>query len=156
VRARWTGGLGFEADNSPGHVALGADEDGHAFRPAALLLAALAGCSGMDTVSILTKKRQPVTAYELHIEGVQRDEHPRTYERIVVEHVLEGERLEDAAVARAIELSATRYCVVSAHLSMGETVIEHRYRVRDAFGERSGLVLETGPLGAGLAVALPA
>jgi putative redox protein len=155
--ARWTGGLDFEAGGADGARApLAGDESADGFRPAALLLAALAGCSGMDTIAILRKKRQEIIAYTVDVRGEQRDEHPRTYRDIVVEHLVDGELLDDVAVARAIELSATRYCVVSAHLSVGETVIHHRYRIRDVAGERSAEVLVTGPLGAGLALPIPA
>jgi putative redox protein len=154
---RWSGGLDFEAGGEAGARApLAGDEDAEGFRPAALLLAALAGCSAMDTISILLKKRQEVAAYSVDVRGQQRDEHPRTFREIVVEHLVNGEALDDAAVARAIELSATRYCVVSAHLSIGDTVIHHRYRIRDANGERSAEVVVTGPLGAGLTLPLPA
>jgi putative redox protein len=153
ARVAWRGGLDFAATDMPGRGLPLAGSDGSAaYRPAALLLVALAGCSGMDTISILVKKRQVVTAYEVQVDGRQRDSHPKTYERIDVEHVLEGVGLDETAVARAIELTATRYCVANAHLSAGDTEIHHRYRIRDAAGERSAEVLVTGPHGAGLAV----
>ena len=58
--------------------------------------------------------------------------------------------IDDVAVSRAVHLSASRYCLVSAHLSAGDTTIHHRYRVSDATGTRTGDVLVTGPFGAGL------
>lgn len=149
----WRGGLEFDAIPEQGaRVHLSGAGNGLGHRPAGLLLAALAACSGMDTISVLAKKRQVVDEYHVMVEGEQREGHPRTYSRVVVEHVLEGELLDDAAVARAVELSATRYCVVNAHLSAGDTVVHHRYTIRDAVGERSGEVVVTGPQGAGLAV----
>jgi len=127
----------------------GAGEEG-TVKPLELVLTALCGCTGMDVISICRKKRQNVTAYSVGATGEQRDGHPRTYESIVVEHRISGEALDDVAVARAIQLSASRYCPVSAHLSSGNTRISHRYAIEDERGRRSAEVLVTGPFGAGL------
>jgi putative redox protein len=121
-----------------------------AAKPSELLLAALCGCTGMDVISICRKKRQMVTAYSVRARGEQRAGHPRTFETIDVEHHFEGEALDAVAIARAVELSATRYCLVNASLSGGDTRITHRYTIEDAAGTRSGAVVVTGPHGAGL------
>lgn len=118
-------------------------------KPSELLLAALCGCTGMDVISILRKKRQVVTAYSVGAQGEQRQTHPRSFASISVAHHFKGEALDDAAVARAIELSATRYCLVSASLSGGDTRISHGYTIEDAAGTRSADVVVTGPFGAG-------
>lgn len=127
----------------------GAGED-DAAKPLELVLTALCGCTGMDVISICRKKRQNVTAYSVGATGEQHNGHPRTYATIVVEHRITGETLDDAAIARAIELSASRYCPVSAHLSSGDTRISHGYAIEDERGARSAEVLVTGPFGAGL------
>ena len=115
-------------------------------RPAELIPIALAGCTALDVISILRKKRQDVTAYEVRAEGVQMDEHPNAFTRIDVVHVVEGPAPDPEAVRRAIELSATKYCSVGATLSSGITEIHHRYLVRDGAGrEASGEVLVLGP-----------
>jgi putative redox protein len=152
VVARWSRGLDFDVDSTDGGaVRLAGDEGVPGYRPMALLLAALAACSGMDVVSILGKKRQPVERYEVRVSGVQGDGHPRTFTSILVEHRFGG-TVDDTAIVRAIELSATRYCPVTAHLSMGAAAVRHRFSAVDARGvERSGDVLVTGPHGAGLA-----
>ena len=156
ARVRWKGGLAFEAESADGaRLPLGG-EAGPAFGPAALMLAALAGCTGMDAISILHKKRQRIERYEVEVSGQQRDDHPRTFSRIVVDHVVSGQAIDDAAVARAIELSARKYCVVGATIAQGDTAIEHRFRVSDESGERTCDCVTIGPHGAGLVVAEPA
>jgi putative redox protein len=113
------------------------------------VLAALAACTAMDVASILRKKRQRARRYRIAVVGDTReDEHPHVFNRIVVEHQVEGQ-VEPEALRRSIELSATRYCPVVAMLS-GAVTIEHRYRLRQtgATEEQTALVMVTGP-GAG-------
>jgi putative redox protein len=114
--------------------------------PNETLLAALAGCASMDVASILRKKRQVPTAYQIAVTGERSSEHPRVYTSIVIEHRVTGE-IDPEAVRRSVELSATRYCPVNAALSASVRV-EHRYRlVRDAQDDEpvSALVVVTGP-----------
>ena len=115
-------------------------------RPAELLMVAQAGCTAMDVISILRKKRQAVTHYEVRVSGEQRDDpHPHVFEQIRIVHVVEG-NVEVEAVRRAIELSATRYCTVTGNLASGVAEIHHDYIVRDASGEEHhGQVVITGP-----------
>src|SRR5262245_56018819 len=80
--------------------------------PMELLLVALAGCTGMDVISILRKKRQQVTRYEIIVHGLRAEEHPKVYTQITVEHVVTGHSVDRAALARAVELSETKYCGV--------------------------------------------
>jgi putative redox protein len=121
-----------------------------AFRPAGLVLAALAGCTGMDAISIMQKKRVPVESYEVRATGTQRDEHPRSFSFIVVEHIISGSAIDDRAVRRAIDLSAGKYCVVGANLATGDCEINHRMRITDERGERTCDCLVIGPRGKGL------
>ena len=126
-------------------VDVGPDEgDDSGPTPMELVLVALAGCTAMDVISILRKKRQIPTSYEIDARGERTDDHPRVYTRIVVEHRVDAS-VDGEAIRRSVELSATKYCPVSAMLSLG-TVIEHRYRIGEA-GE-SLLALVTGPEGA--------
>jgi putative redox protein len=115
-------------------------------RPAELLIVAQAGCTAMDVVAILRKKRQVVTHYEVRVAGDQRDDpHPHVFERIRILHVVEGEVTLDA-VHRAIELSATRYCTVTGNLASGVAEVRHAYLVRHGSGEEQyGEVVVTGP-----------
>ena len=115
-------------------------------RPAELIPMALAGCTAMDVISILRKKRQEVTRYEVRAEGVHMDGHPNAFTRIDVVHVVEGPAIDADAVRRAIELSATKYCSVGATLSSGITEIHHAYLLRDGAGsEQAAEVLVLGP-----------
>jgi putative redox protein len=124
--------------------------------PTETLLGALAACSSLDVSSILRKKRQAVRSYQIAATGEKSDEHPKVYTSIVVEHRVVG-NVDEEALRRSIELSATRYCPVSAMLS-ASVRIEHRYRLwatpDDGEGV-SGLVAVTGPAAGAPAGAQP-
>ncbi len=118
---RWRDGMTFDGQAGSGHsLVLDAAPEvggrGLGFAPVELLLMALAGCTGMDVISLLRKMRQDVTAYEVHVRGEQADEHPKVYTHITIEHVVTGHSLSEAAVQRAVDLSFTRYCPSSAML----------------------------------------
>ena len=91
----------------------------------------------MDVISILRKKRQAVTRYEVRVTGTQVEDHPHNFTRFDVVHVVEGEDIDPAAVARAIELSATKYCAVGSTLASGDLEIHHAYLIRTPGGERA-------------------
>lgn len=151
VDTHWDGGMRFSStDALRGETSMEGAEGEEGFRPSALLLAALAGCTAMDVISICIKKRQRIERYDVRTTGEQRDAHPMTFETIVVEHELTGPHIEVAAVRRAIELSATRYCPVTAHLAAGDVRISHRYLIHAPDGDRGDEVVVTGPNGAGL------
>lgn len=152
--------LRFVAQAGSGHTIVLDDGRGDTGpRPAELIPMALAGCTAMDVISILRKKRQEITRYEVRAEGVQMDDHPNAFTRIDVLHVVEGPSLDVDAVRRAIELSATKYCSVGATLSSGITEIRHAYLVRDGNGsEQTAEVLVLGPAAdpGGMAAEVPA
>ncbi len=142
-------GLRFEARSGSGHtIALDNATGNTAMRPAELIPVALAGCTAMDVISILRKKRQPVTGYEVRTSGEQRDEpQPAIFLRVDVVHVVDGEPdLEVEAVRRAIELSALKYCSVGGTLATGATEIHHAYLVRrPGLPDETAEVLVEGP-----------
>lgn len=109
---------------------------------------ALAACSAMDVISIALKKRQGIDRYAIHVRGEQREEYPQVLTRVDVIHEVVGPRVDEAAIRRCIELSATKYCPVNAMLSSGATEVHHRYVIRrtgvGAF-EAEGEVIVTGP-----------
>jgi putative redox protein len=139
-------GLRFSATSGSGHTIVLDDSTGDAgMRPAELIPLALAGCTAMDVISILRKKQQPVTRYAVDAAGEQRPGTPTRFIRIDVTHVVDGD-VDEAAVRRAIELSATKYCSVGATLATGITRIHHGYRIRRADGtELAGEVVAEGP-----------
>jgi len=125
-----------------GDVALGA------LSPVETLLAALGACTAMDVISIAGKKRQAIDDYRIHLRGDQRDEYPQVYTEIEVVHEVSGVGISEAAIRRSIELSATKYCPVSAMISAGATVVHHRYRIHSTGAkpyEAEGEVIATGP-----------
>lgn len=121
AHATLASGMRFEARAGSGHhVTLdAAEQDGGrdtGFRPMEMLLVGLAGCTAMDVISILRKKRQQVTAYEVQVEGIRADAHPMVFTTIRVEHIITGHHIQPEAVARAIQLSEGRYCGAGAML----------------------------------------
>lgn len=150
ISARWTGELEFEGTDAGGAVIEMSQAD-EKYGPSALLLTALAGCTGMDAVSIMTKKRVAFDSYRVEVAGEQREDYPRAFTAITVEHVVSGSGIDDEAVARSIELSARKYCMVGANIAAGDTTINHRLRVTDEQGARVRDCLTIGPRGAGLA-----
>ncbi len=140
-------GSRFVALTGSGHTIVMDNAEGDSGpRPAELLVVAQAGCTAMDVASILRKKRQAFTRYEVRVSAEQRDEPPpHVFERVRIIHVVEGP-VEVEAVRRAIELSATKYCTVTGNLASGVAEIHHAYLVRDADDEdHYAEVVVTGP-----------
>jgi putative redox protein len=151
VSLRHEDGLRFVAATGSGHDIIMDNAAGDAGpRPTELVLAAIAGCTAMDVVEILAKKRQAVTRYATEVTGVQRETAPNVFTDITILHVVEGD-VDTEAVRRAIELSATKYCTVSAQIASGVARISHRYLIRRPAGvanrpaEEEGEVVVTGP-----------
>ncbi|MBK9712614.1 MAG: OsmC family protein [Kouleothrix sp.] len=100
----------------------GAEGAGAGPSPMELVLISLAGCSGMDVISILRKKRQPVEGLEVRVRGARSDEYPTVYTAIELEYLVRGADVDPGAVARAIDLSRDRYCPVWAMLGQGASI----------------------------------
>jgi len=147
--ARYTGtGMRFAATSGSGHeLVLDNAEGNDGPRPSELVLLGQAGCTAMDVISILQKKRQEVSSYEVAVEAEEHDGHPSYYTRIDVIHRVAGPAIDEAAVRRAIELSATKYCSVAAMLSSGMAEIHHRYAISTPGSSAAveGEVVVTGP-----------
>ena len=132
----WAGKMSFSGSATSGfsvplgaEAAVGGDEDG--FRPLELMLVSLAGCTAMDVISILQKKRQQVTAFSVQADGERAEAHPRVFTGIRLRYPVRGRGIDPAAVARAIELSETKYCPAQAMLRPGVT-IESTFDVQEA------------------------
>ena len=123
----------FDGSSSSGHMlTMDADDasGGHnkGFRPMELLLVGFGGCSGMDVISILRKKRQNVTGLEMNVKGEKAESYPHVYRDVHIEYVVKGKGVEKEAVERAIDLSLEKYCSVGA--TLGKTSkITHSYRI---------------------------
>lgn len=91
--------------------------------PMELLLLALGGCTAVDVISILKKKRERVTDYRVEVRGERREEHPRKYTRLEVRHVVRGHGVSEKAVRQAVELSEEKYCSVAATLRPAAEIV---------------------------------
>lgn len=96
--------------------------------PKELLMMALGGCTSMDVIPTLTKKKVPFKDFEVRISGETREEHPQVFNNLHIEYVFYGNNINPEDVERAIELSTTKYCAVSAMLR-ASVKITHSYRI---------------------------
>jgi putative redox protein len=90
--------------------------------PMELLLIAVGGCTAVDVVDILRKKRQEVSDYKIELSGERREEHPRAFTKINVHHIVYGRNVSAQAVERAIQLSDEKYCSVAATVRPTATI----------------------------------
>lgn len=130
---RLVSGMQFVASGDSGHAILmdglpkfgGTDS---APRPMELLLFGLGGCTGMDAISILRKKRQQVDSLEINLTGTKAEKEPMRYVDVQIEFVITGKGIDEDAVKRAISLSMEKYCSVKATLEQ-ETKIGFTHRI---------------------------
>ncbi len=132
----WQNGLQFTAVADSGHEiildgdpSVGGDDLGA--RPLELMLMSLAGCTAMDVISILKKKRQEVTAFEVKVHAERAESHPKVFTAVTVEYVVTGHNIDPKAVERAIELSEKSYCPAQAMLVQA-VPITHTYQIMAA------------------------
>ncbi|MCZ2115999.1 MAG: OsmC family protein [Anaerolineae bacterium] len=98
--------------------------------PMELLMLSLAGCTAMDVISILRKKRQNVTGFQIRIHGDRADSHPKVFTDFELEYIVRGVGIDPQAVERSIQLSVENYCSVhamlekAAHITTKYTIIE--------------------------------
>ncbi len=122
AKAIWKGGMAFTGVNDEGFLVpmdasakVGGKDLG--FQPLQLLAIGLAGCTGMDVISILQKKRQDVTGFQVNAEVERAAEHPKVFTKIILTYTVRGRNLDPQAVERAVELSETKYCGAQAMLN---------------------------------------
>lgn len=118
---KWNGKMSFVGNTPSGHQVLmdateeiGGENSGA--RPGELLINAVAGCTGIDIISILKKMRLEPTNFQMDVKGERAEEHPKKYTKVHIHYVLEGDLPEDK-VERAITLSKDKYCMVAHSLS---------------------------------------
>lgn len=115
---RWKGDMAFETELNGHKIVIDADEKvggkNLGPRPKALMMVALAGCTGMDVISILKKMRVEVKDFNVRVEGNVTEEHPKQYDAMKLIYAFSGNNLEEEKLRKAIDLSMERYCGVSA------------------------------------------
>ena len=132
AEARWTKGLEFRVDYPTGEslelASLPLDKrPGPGPSPMEAVQAAMAGCTGMDVISILEKMRKLPTSLRIVVDARRRDEHPRIYTHMLLTYYLEGPDLDEASAIRAVHLSQEKYCSVAAML---RPTVELGYRIQ--------------------------
>jgi putative redox protein len=90
---------------------------GNGVRPMEMVALGLAACTGMDVISILQKKRQQVTQFEVRVNAPRSPDHPKVFTRALITYIVTGKNVDEVAVLRSIELSITKYCPVQFMLA---------------------------------------
>jgi putative redox protein len=118
AQIKWTDGMQFIARAGKGPaVVLDSGEGGSGPSPMEIILMGVAGCSAIDVIMIMEKKRAQVTGFQVNITGERAEEYPKRYTDVHIEFVLHGKGLKPKAVEQAIQLSETKYCGAMASLN---------------------------------------
>jgi putative redox protein len=144
----WHQGLSFTGTSDSGFkVPIGADPEtggtNDGFRPIELMAVSLAGCTAMDVVSILRKKQQKVTAFEVKVHADRAADHPKVFTHAVITYTLTGHDLDERSLLRSIELSVTKYCPAYAML-VKVVPIESHYEIFEGESSRERDLVKTG------------
>ncbi len=141
AKVTWLEGLSFTGTADSGfEIRIGADpavggaDDG--FRPLELMAVSLAGCTAMDVISILRKKQQQVSGFEVRVHAERAPEHPKVFTHLTIVYEVRGRGVDEAAVQRAIQLSAEKYCPAQAMLSK-IVPTDLKYQIYEESGETS-------------------
>ncbi len=135
AKVTWLDGRAFVGESGSGHAVVmdGAPGSGGrniGFRPMEMLLLGLGGCTAFDVVMILEKGREKITSCEVELEAERAEEDPKVFTHVKMIYRLKGKNLKPAAVERAINLSAEKYC--SASIMFGKTAkLEHKWTVEE-------------------------
>jgi putative redox protein len=136
ARIKWVQDATFLGESGSGHAVVmdGPPEHGGrnlGVRPMEMLLLGMGGCTAFDVVHILRKSRQPITECVAELDAERAGEDPKIFTRIHVHFIVTGAALDEKRVARAVSLSADKYC--SASIMLGKTAeITHDYEIREA------------------------
>ena len=117
ITTKWLGNMSFESNNPSGHsikidIAKEDGGDSNGLRPKALMLSSLAGCSGLDVVSLMKKMKLEVDEFYIETIANLTDEHPKFYDRVVIEYHFHGSDLNEKKLQKAVDLSVEKYCGV--------------------------------------------
>ncbi|MCD4690379.1 OsmC family protein [bacterium] len=136
AKVSWVTGFKFTGVDGTGRemkmdASVGSGGEGDGFRPAELPLMGLAGCTGMDTIEILQKMRQPVESFEVRVTAEKQPKGtPPGYAGVRVEYIVRGKGLSREKVERAVKLSEEKYCTVSGAIAR-ETSVTHEITIEE-------------------------
>ena len=135
VNVKWTDGMSFEADVAGYKVAIDSDPEhggrNRGPRPKPLMMVALAGCTGMDLVSLMNKMRVEYKSLNIRVEGLLTEEHPKHFNKMKVIYEISGNNVDRKKVERAVEMSKEKYCGVSHSYKMAME-LEYEIRITEA------------------------
>jgi putative redox protein len=136
---KWVDGAMFLGESGTGHTVVmdGAAEQGGrnlAPRPMEMLLIGMGGCSAYDVMAMLRKSRQQVIDCQAQIEAERADAVPAVFTKIHIHFVITGTALKESAVARALSLSADKYCSASIMLAAAGVEVSHSHEIQDSVG----------------------
>jgi len=120
AQVKWLDRLEFVGTDSTKHSLVMSSQDEEnatGLKPSDLLLLALGGCTAVDVITIMRKKRQAVTGLEINVRGEQDENPPWTFRHIHLEYVVRGKGLSEKGLAQAIQLSEEKYCSVKNSLA---------------------------------------
>lgn len=134
AKIAWTGeDLNFSGSLESGFpIQMKSTADDEGASPMSIFLAGVAGCTAMDVLSIVQKKRQPVDNMEVEIVGIRAETHPMVYTDVDITYILYGSGIDPAAVERAIELSQTKYCSASIIFQRAGVNVQTHYELRES------------------------
>ena len=132
VENKWIADMHFNIVQTGGEISIDADEavggKSKGLLPKPMMLSALAGCTSMDVVSMLKKMRAEVAGFEVHVTGDLTEEHPKVYQKVLVEYLFYGKDFQKDKIEKAVDLSVTRYCgVMEMFRSFAEVTVEIKY-----------------------------
>ena len=140
----WKGKLAFEGIVPSGkNFILDSAADGNGPGPMEAVLASLAGCTAMDVISILEKKQQNVTSFEVNAHADRSDDYPKVFTRAELVYEVTGNAVDEAALVRAIDLSMQKYCPVHAMLEKAFPISE-RYEIYEDKGNGERELVKSG------------
>ena len=132
VENKWIADMHFNIVQTGGEISIDADEavggKSKGLLPKPMMLSALAGCTSMDVVAMLKKMRAEVAGFEVHVTGDLTEEHPKVYQKVLVEYLFYGKDFQKDKIEKAVDLSVTRYCgVMEMFRSFAEVTVEIKY-----------------------------
>ncbi|MFI1744648.1 OsmC family protein [Thalassobellus sediminis] len=133
ISTKWLGAMKFESTNPSGHnLFIDAGEEnggkGEGYRPKALMLSGLAGCSGLDVASLIKKMKLEVEDFKIDIEANLTDEHPKFYDKVVMSFHFYGNDLNEKKLQKAVDLSVEKYCgVMEMFRQFSELTVETHF-----------------------------